>query len=196
MVCLNLPPHLRFLPENMYLAGLVPGPHPLTGHKHNHFLDILVDQLETSFHPGLFFTKTASYPLGRRARAALVGVVSDVVAARSSTGLGPSTRGDNLCSFCGISKGAMENFDRTQWPDRDDDAHRKLAEQWRDASTEAERDDIFSRYGIRWTPFFRLSYWNPRKMVVIDSMHNLLLGVLKRHCLTLWGMNDDRPDGD
>ncbi|RPD57897.1 hypothetical protein L227DRAFT_478549, partial [Lentinus tigrinus ALCF2SS1-6] len=26
MACLNLPPHLRYRPENIYLAGVIPGP--------------------------------------------------------------------------------------------------------------------------------------------------------------------------
>ena len=27
MVCLNLPPEMQFKPENMFLAGIIPGPH-------------------------------------------------------------------------------------------------------------------------------------------------------------------------
>ncbi|KDQ11668.1 hypothetical protein BOTBODRAFT_113970 [Botryobasidium botryosum FD-172 SS1] len=175
----------------MYLAGLVPGPHALSLHRINHFLDILVDQLIPSFDPGLFYTRTASYAQGRRVRVALVPVVSDVIAARSATGMGAATRGEHFCSFCDIDKADIENFDGSRWTPRDGGVHRKLAERWRDAATEEERKGIFSEYGIRWTPLLRLLYWDPCKMIVIDSMHNLLLGTLKRHCLTLWGMKDD-----
>ncbi|KAA1479469.1 hypothetical protein DENSPDRAFT_759150, partial [Dentipellis sp. KUC8613] len=38
MVCLNLPPHLRYLPENMYLVGVIPGPTKPSGPEINHFL--------------------------------------------------------------------------------------------------------------------------------------------------------------
>ncbi|TFK78579.1 hypothetical protein K466DRAFT_458216, partial [Polyporus arcularius HHB13444] len=27
MACLNLPPDIRYRPENIYLAGIIPGPH-------------------------------------------------------------------------------------------------------------------------------------------------------------------------
>ncbi|EIW51369.1 uncharacterized protein TRAVEDRAFT_137509, partial [Trametes versicolor FP-101664 SS1] len=38
MVCLSLPPHLRYLPENMYLAGVIPGPTKPSTEQINHFL--------------------------------------------------------------------------------------------------------------------------------------------------------------
>ncbi|KDQ06356.1 hypothetical protein BOTBODRAFT_97678, partial [Botryobasidium botryosum FD-172 SS1] len=196
MVCLNLPPHLRYKPENMYLAGLVPGPKPLCQHQINPFLDILVDQLLPSFNPGLFYTRTADYAGGRHVRAALVPLVSDILAARSATGLGAATRGDHFCSVCNIHKDNIETTDHTKWAPRDARTHWKLAEQWRDATTEQERQNIFAQHRVRWTPLLRLSYWDPCTMIVVDSMHNLLLGVGKRHSLVLWGMREDRPDGD
>ncbi|KAI9068234.1 hypothetical protein FKP32DRAFT_1562149, partial [Trametes sanguinea] len=38
MVCLHLPPHLRYLPENVYLAGVIPGPSKPSTEQINHFL--------------------------------------------------------------------------------------------------------------------------------------------------------------
>ncbi|KZV62524.1 hypothetical protein PENSPDRAFT_550273, partial [Peniophora sp. CONT] len=38
MTCLNLPPHLRYRVENMFLVGIIPGPHEPATHNINHVL--------------------------------------------------------------------------------------------------------------------------------------------------------------
>ncbi|TFK65462.1 hypothetical protein BDN72DRAFT_751365, partial [Pluteus cervinus] len=38
MVCLNLPPHLRYRLENVYLVGVIPGPHEPSLHQINKVL--------------------------------------------------------------------------------------------------------------------------------------------------------------
>ncbi|RDX40595.1 hypothetical protein OH76DRAFT_1365994, partial [Lentinus brumalis] len=38
LCCLNLPPHIRFRPENIYLAGIIPGPGEPELHQINHIL--------------------------------------------------------------------------------------------------------------------------------------------------------------
>ncbi|OCH84867.1 hypothetical protein OBBRIDRAFT_698061, partial [Obba rivulosa] len=38
MVCLNLPPDIRYLPENVYLVGIIPGPTKPSLSQINHFL--------------------------------------------------------------------------------------------------------------------------------------------------------------
>ena len=38
MVCLSLPPKLWYKPENMYIAGIIPGPHLPKGTQLNHYL--------------------------------------------------------------------------------------------------------------------------------------------------------------
>ncbi|KAJ3506648.1 hypothetical protein NLJ89_g6754 [Agrocybe chaxingu] len=38
MICLNLPPSLRYKPENVYLVGVIPGPREPSGHEINHLL--------------------------------------------------------------------------------------------------------------------------------------------------------------
>ncbi|TFK80420.1 hypothetical protein K466DRAFT_452191, partial [Polyporus arcularius HHB13444] len=60
--------------------------------------------------------------------------------------------------------------------------HRRLAAQWRDAATEAERRDLFKEHGVRWSELLRLPYWDPIRFPVVDPMHNLLLGNLRHHC--------------
>ncbi|TFK89655.1 hypothetical protein K466DRAFT_472712, partial [Polyporus arcularius HHB13444] len=38
LICMNLPPHLRYRPENIYLAGIIPGPSEPKLHQINHLL--------------------------------------------------------------------------------------------------------------------------------------------------------------
>lgn len=45
LACLNLPVHLRYKPENIYLAGIIPGPREPHLYETNHFLELLVDDL-------------------------------------------------------------------------------------------------------------------------------------------------------
>ena len=67
---------------------------------------------------------------------------------------------------------------------------RSVAEAWRDAKTVAEQDTVFAKHGIRWSPFWRLPYWNPCRQLVVDSMHCLLEGVIKFHCLHALELTD------
>jgi len=47
--CLNLPLDIRYKPENMYLAGIIPGPTEPSGDQLNHFLEPLIDELIDSW---------------------------------------------------------------------------------------------------------------------------------------------------
>ena len=42
MVLLNLPPHLRYLEENIYVAGVIPGPSKPSNDQLNHYLELIV----------------------------------------------------------------------------------------------------------------------------------------------------------
>jgi hypothetical protein len=45
MACLNLPPSIRYKPENMYLAGIVPGPEEPKLEMLNHYQDPLITNM-------------------------------------------------------------------------------------------------------------------------------------------------------
>ena len=47
--CLNLPLEMRYKPENMYLAGIIPGLREPSADQLNHFLDPLVSDLVDSW---------------------------------------------------------------------------------------------------------------------------------------------------
>jgi Transposase family tnp2 len=98
MACLNLPPSLRYKPENLYMVGIIPGPKEPQTDEVNNFLRPLVDDLLPSWKEGIWYTKTYRYPLGRRARSALFPLVCDMLGARKVAG-GVAPRATQLDPF-------------------------------------------------------------------------------------------------
>jgi Transposase family tnp2 len=77
MICLNLPPEERYKLENMFLVGIIPGPHEPKKEEINHLLSPLVDDLLDSYHHGVWYSRTHNYKHGRYARSVLAIVVCD-----------------------------------------------------------------------------------------------------------------------
>ena len=59
MACLNLPVDIRYKPENMYLAGITPGPEEPSLTEANHYIKSLVNDLIDGYDPGIQFSRTA-----------------------------------------------------------------------------------------------------------------------------------------
>ncbi|OBZ77594.1 hypothetical protein A0H81_02219 [Grifola frondosa] len=196
MVCLNLPPHLRYLPENVYLAGVIPGPGKPHLDQLNHFLALIVDELVDFWDPGVEYSRACNFVSGCRALAALVPLVCDVPATRQVAGLG-SHNHTYFCSSCRLRSEEIENLEPSTWPPRDLEFHRRSAEEWRTAESVAEREAAFERNGgIRYSELLRLPYWDPTRYVMIDSMHDLYLGIIKNHIREIWGISVNADDGN
>ncbi|OJT11998.1 hypothetical protein TRAPUB_11455, partial [Trametes pubescens] len=187
LVCLNLPPHLRFRPENVYLAAVIPGPKEPSLHQLNHLLRPLVDELEIFWTRGLYLQRTALRFVGMLLRVAIIPLVCDLPALRKTAGFaGHSSK--HFCSFCRLRKQHMSDLNRP-WATRTAEEHRRKADEWRHAATEAERNAAFEEHGIRWSELLRLPYWNPLRFSVVDAMHCLFLGDLRHHCRDVWGID-------
>lgn len=195
MYCLNLPPHLRYLPENIFLVGVIPGPTKPSTDQFNHFLEPLVRDLLNFWHSGVFYSRTAKYPHGRLVRCALGPLVCDLPAARQASGFG-GYMSKYFCSVCKLLRDNINNINAEQWPDRSEEEHRADATTWKEAPTVKGREAVFKESSIRWSALLELKYWNPIRFTVIDSMHNHYLGLLKHHCHVLWGMSADAQDAD
>jgi hypothetical protein len=85
MTCLNLPPSLRYKPENIY-PNIIPGPREPQTDQINHFLRPLVDDLELCWTKGTWYTKTHRHPEGRRVFSAICHSVNDLPGARKTGG--------------------------------------------------------------------------------------------------------------
>jgi len=189
LVCLNLPMHLRYQIENVCLVGIIPGPREPSMEEVNHFLRPLIDELLPMWEDGVWLSSTANYPTGKKVYASLGPLVVDVVAARQAAGF--SSHSSHLfCSFCLLPKSLIDNFDKATWSKypRTVEEHRVQAQRWKDAKSSEERIAITDEFGVRYSEFLRLYYWNPIKRTMLDPMH-LWLNLAIKHFREIWGMD-------
>ncbi|TDL19964.1 hypothetical protein BD410DRAFT_815795 [Rickenella mellea] len=188
MACLNLPVDIRYLPENMYLVGIVPGPSKPHLNDLNHYLRPLMDDMSQAWSDGIYLSQTHNHPNGRHTRSAIIIVVNDLPSARDTAALAPHNS-HIYCSICECKQlQTRGNTNYHDWRVRDHKEMRRHAEAWRDATTHKKQDDIFKAHGIRWSELWRLPYWNPTQQLVVDPMHCILEGLgqhQSRHVLGL-----------
>ncbi|EAU81124.2 hypothetical protein CC1G_09766 [Coprinopsis cinerea okayama7 len=195
MVCLNLPPTIRYDLENIYLVGIIPGPQGPSQHELNHLLRPLVKDLLRLWSPGVYLTQTFRFPEGCTVRGALVPLVCDLPASRQTSGFA-HYKSNKFCSEChqcldDINDLDVENWRRRSWKD-----HLEWARKWKSASSLAEREAITHEHGVRWSELLRLPYWDPTAFTIIDSMHAFYLRLFQHHCRSIWGMDVTLEDGD
>jgi len=87
-------------------------------------------------------------------------------------------------------------LNREAWIPQSYADHVIYVEKWKNAQMEADRNDVFSEYGAKWSELVQLSYWDPTQYVVIDSMHGFYLCLFLQHMCDVWGMNIKLDDGD
>uniref|UniRef100_A0A1A7YTN3 Transposase domain-containing protein n=1 Tax=Iconisemion striatum TaxID=60296 RepID=A0A1A7YTN3_9TELE len=192
LVILNLPREERFKEENMILVGLIPGPKEPSLNI-NVFLDLLVDELQELWH-GVILEDNSF--IGHQVyRAALLCLASDIPATRKCAGFvgHGAYRGCHKClkTFSKKEFGAKTDysgFERSSWEPRTFANHIHFAGLSRRSKTKAEQKKLEHEYRARWSELFRLSYYDAIRFVVIDPMHNLLLGTA-RHVFRLWTEN-------
>lgn len=195
MVCLNLPPSLRYRIENIFLVGIIPGPQEPSKEQINSYLGPIVDDLLLYYLRGISYSRTRLYPKGRRIRIMLGPLVCDLPAARQMAGFASHAH-TYFCSVCKLHRHDMESLDNRLFKPRKDKEHREQAKAWLNAPTVADRNDLFAKNGVRWSELLRLPYWKPILHTVINTMHTLFLGLLRRHCRNIWGMDVKIEDGD
>jgi hypothetical protein len=161
LVLLNLPWYLRYLPQNMYVAGIIPGPHKPSTDKLRHYLQLVVNDLMKFWEPGVFFSRTYMYHLGRLFIAMLIPVVCDMLAARQVIGYASAPTAHYFCMLCELDINNIHVLDQQEWPQKDPSHIRRFAMLWRDAKNEADQKIIFEACRWRWSPLFDLPYWNP-----------------------------------
>lgn len=190
-VCLNLDPDIRYKPENMYCGGIIAGPHEPRLTQINHFLRPLITHFCESWEKGVRYSRTAMHPDGKMTCSALAVAVMDLKAARGVTGLGQNNHACH-CSVCQCrGKATLGSTDYENWLPRDCAKMREQAEKWRAAFSLNEQEEIFTKYGVRYSEFWRLSYWNPTRQIVVDVMHNGLEGNAQDHFRNILSLTMD-----
>lgn len=190
LVCLNLPPSMCYKPENMFLAGVVPGPHepPLTAL--NHYLTPLVDELLAFWETGVRLSRTYEYQEGRLILCALIALICDLPGARKTAGFAASSH-ENFCSVCHCTRSqhGYGHTDMNTWRRRTVQECRQSAYSWFYANDSDTREEAFNASGIQWSELLRLPYFDSICCVVVDAMHNLFLGLIKTHFYGIMGIS-------
>lgn len=196
LVLLNLPPHLRYLPQNVYLAGVIPGPHKPSNDQINHYIQLIVNDFQELFHPGIFFSRTHDSRKGRRCRGMLIPVVCDLLGAHQAVGYPGAPTAHYFCTCCELDIDDINIIDTMEWPKKDIQHIRRFAQLYRDAQTEADQKSIFNGCGWRWSPLFELEYWNPSIFTVVDSMHAIDLHLFKNQVHGLFQIDPSHRRGE
>jgi len=121
-------------------------------------------------------------------RCAVAISVNDLPAARKASQFA-SHSSHFHCTTCdayGLS--TCGDTDYENWKPNDVHKLREFALKWRDAATTSEQEVYFEKYGLCWSELWCLSYWDPGKQLVVDSMHCLLEGLLAHHFRELLGL--------
>lgn len=188
LLLLNLPPSLRYKPENVYINAVAPK--EPTGDKVNHFLEPLIDMMECNYQHGTHFTKTYDNPHEGRSTRSMIGVeVFDLKGAKRVLGHCSPNSNHNFCSYCTLSKADIGNFDWEHWQPRKLEDLRAAAKQWRDAPSAAVRKALYKQNGVRWSVMWKLGYFDPTRSVIVDGMHNIFEGLVQFHCREILGID-------
>lgn len=204
LYCLNLPLSLRFLPENVYVLGMIPGPHEPDVWTISHVLAAAQKMLLRFDLPGKILP-ICRHPEGVMVAARVIPLIADLPAIRKVAGF-LSHAAKPFCSFCKCLHDNLEDLDFGNWMPRDGIEVRNQAEEWKGAITVSAKEALAKKTGVRWTPLHDLPYWDPVKHVVLGFMHNFLEGVLQHQLRILWGIGrpkaataramKDLPTGD
>ncbi|KAJ3525918.1 hypothetical protein NMY22_g10376 [Coprinellus aureogranulatus] len=195
LVLLNLPPHLRYLPQNIYLAGVIPGPNKPSNDQINHYISLVVEDLKELWRPGIHFSRTYESRHGRLCKGALVPLICDLLGAHQVIGYPGAPTAHYFCTSCELDVDDINVIDTNEWPKKSLRHIRRYAQIYRDAASEKDQQAIFDACGWRWSPLFELEYWDPSVFTVIDSMHSLDLNLLKHHVQDLFQIDLQRNGG-
>lgn len=174
LVCMNLPLATRFLLENVCLVGIIPGPKEPRLTQVNHFLQPLVEQLQSLWNPGVWITKTRNFRNGRLIRAALGAIVADLPAIKKVAGF-TSHAHHYFCHYCLLPNDRMDEFDRSVWVplQRTGDGHHSALRSAEEMVFTGSKT-AFSKIGkrvIQELCYRRGLPWNRKKTALLRALH-------------------------
>ncbi|RDX43089.1 hypothetical protein OH76DRAFT_1361580 [Lentinus brumalis] len=184
---INFPPYLRFRATNLLLTCIIPGPKESDPDQTQRFLRVLVNELLRLWKHGAIIP-THRHPRGRLVRVILVGVFCDKPAAHKIGGFGSHSH-TFFCTRDWITQGlkaTLEAFVANAFPARTNEDHRARMREYQACPSKNARDEFVKAHGVRWSELARLPYFDMCRMIVVDPMHNLFLGLVKNHFYHIW----------
>lgn len=186
LCCMNLPPELRYLPENLFIVGLLPSPSKPDAVLLTHLLDPIIKTILSYDPPG---KKVATYyhPEGVHVQTRIIPLIADLPAAREAGGF-LSHSATQYCWFCLLTQDENHRLDHLLWDYRTGQQVRKEAEDWKKLEQLKDRNAKATETGVRWSSLHLLPYWDPVRYTILGFMHNWLEGVLEHQLRVLWGV--------
>ncbi|KZV60007.1 hypothetical protein PENSPDRAFT_558091, partial [Peniophora sp. CONT] len=184
---INLLDHHRYRVMNLIMWGILPGPKEQDSDQVQRFMRIFVSELLRLWEEG-FIMSTPLYPNGRLVRVILICIICDKPAAHKVGGFGSHSH-TFFCTRCWIrqaDKASAASFTAGGFAPRSHEEHVRLMQEYARCSTQSGRDEFVKKYATRWSELARLPYFDICRMIVIDPMHNLLLGLVKTHFYHIW----------
>ncbi|MBW0580944.1 hypothetical protein O181_120659 [Austropuccinia psidii MF-1] len=172
LICLNLPPSGRLKPKNVYVAGIIPFQKETTSLQLNYLLIPLINELKELWQ-GYHFSPTSTGPSGSFIHVTILTANADVVAMHKLTGF-ISHSGNHFGNFCTIDKAQIEEIGPQFHYICSYQNHKPTIVKWIWASPQ-HRQEIVSEYGVKYSIWQDLQYWDATRMVNPDIMHNLIL---------------------
>ena len=191
-VILNLPRELRYKFENIIVISIIPGPQEPKLNI-NTYLKPFVEELQ-ELYKGVVLPCPGGAVTQRHVRASVACLAADIPASRKVCGfLGHNARlGCNKCYKEFLSKDATfadkpnyGGFNRETWEPCTESKHRDSCKEFENTTNKSQLQKMESSHGLRYSYLLELTYFDPIKFVVIDPMHNLMLGTSK-HVLSVW----------
>lgn len=160
-----------------------------------HLLDpIITSVAKYGVAPGQL-VPTFGHPDGIHVQVRAAPLIADLEASRKVAGF-LTHAATMFCSFCLCTKDQIEDLNIQSWQPRNSGQVRIQADEWLGKTTKAAREAQGTATGVRWTPLYRLPYWDPVKHVVLGFMHNWLEGILEHHLRNLWGIGRDERESE
>lgn len=190
LYCLSLSLEIRFLPENVYILGIMPGPHAPDTWTISHVLETVQTTILEFDLPGKLLP-TYSYPNGASVAARIIPLIADLQAIKKVAGY-LSHSAHQFCTFCKLAHADIEDLNHRDWELRSGTEVHQQAMNWKNTVTVTDKHKLAQETGVRWTPMHDLPYCNPVKHVTLGFMHNFLEGILQYQLRVLWGIGQTK----
>ncbi|MBW0472560.1 hypothetical protein O181_012275 [Austropuccinia psidii MF-1] len=128
---------------------------------------------------GYHFSPTSTSPSGSFIHVAILTSIAHFVAMHKITGF-ISHSGSHCCNFCTINKAQIEETGPQFHYTCSYQNHKSTIAKWL-LATQKQQQAIFSEYVVQYSILEDLPYWDATRMLNLDIMHNLILGILKDH---------------
>nr|GAT58598.1 predicted protein [Mycena chlorophos] len=180
---LNLPDNKRYKPEFMWVSVIL-GPREPNHDQIGAYLQPVIDEFVEGWTHGIHLSRVGGSEGPVRVDLTMALTVNDLPATRKILGLA-GVGSNHVCTICkckGADNVHRADTEHPDWALRNREELFRWTCAWRDAASQAERDRIFKDHGVRWSELWRLPYWDPTRMGVVDTMHCILEGVVHYHC--------------